>query len=50
MPKHKKPFTATDDEVRVLLARYSCPVQFHEVRAWFLGNIATPSMMASPIK
>ena len=50
MPKHKKPFTATDDEVRVLLARYCCPVPFHEVRAWFLGNIATPSMMASPMK
>jgi hypothetical protein len=44
-----KPVTATDDDVRALLDRYSCPVPFHEVRARFLGNIATPSMVASPI-
>ncbi len=40
---------ATDDEVRVLLNRYKCPVPFHEVRTRFLGNVATPAM-ASPIK
>jgi hypothetical protein len=49
MQKHMKPVTATDDDVRALLDRYSCPVPFHEVRARFLGNIATPSMVASPI-
>ena len=33
-----------------MLDRYECPVAFHEVRTRFLGNIATPSMGASPIK
>ena len=42
--------TATDDEVRVLLERYRCPLPFHEVRARFLGNIATPIIGASPVK
>ena len=50
MPKHPTLVTATDDEVRALLKRYNCPVPFHEVRTRFLGNIATPSMTASPIK
>lgn len=40
----------TDAEVQALLARYQCPVPFHEVRTRFLGNIATPDMNASPIK
>jgi hypothetical protein len=44
------PPTASDEEVRALLARYSCPVPFHEVRTRFLGNIATPAMGVSPIK
>ena len=42
--------TANDDEVRVLLERYRCPVQFHVVRTRFLGNITSPGMQASPIK
>jgi hypothetical protein len=44
------PTGASDEQVRVLLDRYKCPVAFHEVRTRFLGNIATPSMTASPIK
>jgi len=40
----------SDEQVRALLDRYECPVAFHEVRTRFLGNIATPSMTASPIK
>jgi hypothetical protein len=44
------PTGASDEQVRVLLDRYQCPVAFHEVRTRFLGNIATPSMTASPIK
>jgi hypothetical protein len=44
------PPTATDDEVRALLVRYRCPLQFHEVRTRFLGNIASPGMGVSPIK
>ncbi len=50
MAKRHVPSTATDEKVRVLLERYRCPVPFHEVRARFLGNIATPIMGASPIK
>ena len=44
------PAGASDEQVRALLDRYQCPVAFHEVRTRFLGNIATPSMGASPIK
>ena len=44
------PPIASDEEARALLARYNCPVPFHEVRTRFLGNIATPDMGASPIK
>jgi hypothetical protein len=44
------PAVASDEQVRALLDRYQCPVAFHEVRTRFLGNIATPSMTASPIK
>jgi hypothetical protein len=42
--------TATDEDVRALLARYRCPVPFHEVRTRFLGNVASPAMSSSPIK
>ena len=34
--------------VRKLLNRYACPVPYHEVRTRFLGNIASPDLMASP--
>ncbi len=50
MAKPVVPPSATDDEVRILLARYRCPVPFHEVRTRFLGNIASPGMGVSPIK
>jgi hypothetical protein len=44
------PPTASDDEVRSLLARYECPLPFHQVRTLFLGNIASPSVGLSPIR
>lgn len=50
MAKSPVPPAATDEEVRVLLERYRCPVPFHEVRTRFLGNIATPVISAAPIK
>ena len=50
MAKLPAPPTATDEDVRAALARYNCPVPFHEVRTRFLGNVATPAMSASPIK
>ena len=48
--KLSAPITASDEDVRALLARYKCPVPFHEVRTRFLGNIATPVMGISPVK
>ena len=50
MAKRAAPVIATDEEVRVLLERYRCPVPFHEVRTRFFGNIATPSVGVSPVK
>jgi hypothetical protein len=50
MAKRAVPVTATDEEVRVLLEHYRCPVSFHEVRARFLGNISSPAVGVSPIK
>ena len=44
------PSPATDEQVRALLDRYECPVPFHQVRARFLGYMASPIMSASPIK
>jgi len=38
----------SDDEIRSLLDRYRCPMPFHVVRTWLLGNIASPDMTASP--
>ena len=32
-----------------MLERYKCTVPFHEVRARFLGNIARPAGLVSPI-
>jgi hypothetical protein len=50
MAKLRPPPTATDEDVRALLARYRCPVPFHEVRTRFLGNVASPAMSSAPIK
>ncbi len=50
MVKQAVPPTASDAEVRILLERYRCPVQFHEVRTRFLGNIASPVMAATPMR
>ncbi len=47
----KKPRMQPVDAKRVqsLLQKYNCPVPYHAVRTRFLGNIATPSLNASPI-
>ncbi len=50
MTKRTDPPQASDDQVRALLERHKCPVPFHEVRTRFLGNIATPSISASPMR
>lgn len=36
--------------VKELLRKYDCPVPFHEVRTRFLGNIASPAPLASPVQ
>ena len=33
-----------------LLKKYKCPVPYHEVRTRFLGHIAAPSIVASPVQ
>lgn len=38
-----------DSAVRALLARYRCPMPFHELRMLFMGTIASPRPNASPI-
>jgi hypothetical protein len=50
MKKRTDPPQASDEQVRALLERYKCPVPFHEVRTRLLGNIATPSISASPMR
>ena len=40
----------SNNSAQALLEKHQCPVPFHEVRARFLGNIATPSMSASPLQ
>ena len=44
-PTHVGPQSA-----RALLTRYACPIPFHAVRTRFLGNIATPTLDASPVQ
>ncbi len=43
----KKP---SNKVAQALLEKHECPVPFHEVRTRFLGNIATPSISASPLQ
>lgn len=43
------PGSATDKDVRSLLARYRCPTPFHVVRSLFMGDIATPRLDVSPL-
>lgn len=35
---------------KALLEQHACPIPYHQVRARFMGNIATPDMNASPMK
>jgi hypothetical protein len=39
----------TEKTVRTLLARYACPVPYHEVRTRFLGGIASPVLGITPV-
>jgi hypothetical protein len=46
MPGKKRPST---ESVVALLNRYKCPTPFHEVRARFMGSIASPLLDKSPV-
>lgn len=47
----KKTAKAPDEKaVKALIEKHGCPLPFHEVRARFLGNIATPELSASPLQ
>ena len=48
--KADAPPTASDDQVRALLERYRCPIPFHAVRTRFLGGIASPLPLDSPMR
>ena len=39
----------SEQAIRALLAKYACPVAYHEVRARFLGNIACPDPSVQPV-
>ena len=49
MARTPKPPPEKAQEVRRLLARYNCPVPYHEVRTRFLGSIVTPERVSSPM-
>ena len=40
----------TDEQVRLLLVLYRCPVPFHIVRTRIFGSIASPELDVSPIE
>ncbi len=47
----KLPRSARNEQrAHSLLKKYKCPVPYHEVRTRFLGNIASPSVVASPVQ
>lgn len=46
----KKKSAVDDGAMRALLKRYGCPLPYHQVRARFMGNIATPALNASPMQ
>jgi hypothetical protein len=45
-----KPAGPTDEQVRLLLVLYRCPVPFHIVRTRILGSLASPELDVSPIE
>jgi hypothetical protein len=50
MKKQKNKSSFTISSVKVLLEQYACPISYHQVRARFMGNIATPVMTVSPVQ
>ena len=50
MKKSAKITSFSASEAKAMLARYACPYPYHQVRARFMGNIATPDMTVSPMQ
>lgn len=50
MVKPSKLDRLSDQVIKALLEKHDCPLRFHEVRARFMGNIATPDMAATPMR
>jgi hypothetical protein len=50
MKKQKNKSSFSGSAVKVLLEKYACPIPYHQVRAQFMGNIATPIMTVSPMQ
>lgn len=50
MKNRSQPKSPDEKTIRVLLDKHGSPTPFHEVRALFLGNIATPDLTASPMR
>jgi hypothetical protein len=50
MAMRSKKQSMGDGAMRAFLARYACPLSYHQVRARFMGNIATPDMDVSPMR
>jgi len=50
MKKQKNKSSFTLSSVKVLLEQYACPISYHQFRARFMGNIATPVMTVSPVQ
>ena len=48
--KKPSPTHVGHQSARSLLTRYACPIPFHAVSMRFLGNIATPTLDASPVQ
>src|SRR5690606_27201075 len=45
-----RPPAADEQLIRHLLEKYACPVPYHEIRARFLGNIASPRLSSRPMQ
>jgi hypothetical protein len=50
MKKQKNKSSFSGLAVKVLLEQYACPIPYHQVRARFMGNIATPDMTVSSVQ
>lgn len=50
VPKHTTPINALHADVRRLLTKYKCKYELHEVRAQFMGAIASPIDQVNPMQ